>query len=75
MKSISVVVPAYNEEERLPASLSRILSYLEEGGYAYEVLVVDDGSTDSTADAVERLIRSGAENLSLLRGGENRGWG
>ena len=75
VKSISVVVPAYNEEERLPVSLSRILSYLEEGGYDYEVLVMDDGSTDSTPDVVERLIQSGAESLSLLRGEENRGKG
>ena len=75
MKSISVVVPAYNEEERLPLSLSSILSYLEGGGYEYEVLVVDDGSTDSTAASVESLILSGAAGVSLLRGEGNRGKG
>lgn len=45
-----VVVPAYNEEPRLARSLSRIREYLSEQAYEWSVLVVDDGSTDTTAE-------------------------
>jgi dolichyl-phosphate beta-glucosyltransferase len=44
-----VVVPAFNEESRLPATLDGLASYLERWGVDYRVLVVDDGSGDATA--------------------------
>lgn len=50
---ISIVIPAYNEEQRLPVMLDECLDYLEERaktGFTYEVIVVSDGSTDKTVD-------------------------
>jgi dolichyl-phosphate beta-glucosyltransferase len=44
-----VVIPAYNEETRLQESLPVIFDYLSRQSYAWEVLVVDDGSADQTA--------------------------
>lgn len=52
-----MVVPAYNEQGRLPASLSKIAGYLASQDYSWEVVVVDDGSTDSTAAVVEEFLR------------------
>jgi len=45
---LSLIVPAYNEEKRLPATLARIAEYLTLRDFSYEVLVVDDGSRDNT---------------------------
>lgn len=63
---LSVVVPAYNEEQRLPDTLAQILAYLERQPYRFEVLVADDGSDDGTAALVERLMAQRPE-LRLLR--------
>lgn len=46
---LSIVIPAYNEAERLPATLKTMAAYLATRGQSYEVIVVDDGSTDTTA--------------------------
>ncbi|MSQ24997.1 MAG: glycosyltransferase family 2 protein [Dehalococcoidia bacterium] len=48
---LSVIIPAYNEARRLPGTLERVTVYLARQPYRAEVLVVDDGSTDGTADA------------------------
>lgn len=64
--SLSVVVPAYNEELRLPNTLTQILGYLERQGYRSEVLVADDGSSDGTAMLVEQLAAQ-HPTLHLLR--------
>jgi len=48
MIDLSIIIPAYNEEDRLGATLSEIAAYLEPVGDHVEVIVVDDGSTDST---------------------------
>lgn len=53
--AFSLLIPAYNEAERLPASLARARAYLDARGAAYEVIVVDDGSTDGTAALVAKL--------------------
>ncbi|NWG19429.1 MAG: glycosyltransferase family 2 protein [Chloroflexi bacterium] len=66
LPQLSVVIPAYNEERRLPATLKRVLDYLEQQPYATEVIVADDGSTDGTAAYVDRLLDAHS-NLYLLR--------
>jgi dolichyl-phosphate beta-glucosyltransferase len=71
---LSVVVPAYNEETRLPPTLERIEEWMEANGILYEILVVDDGSTDLTPDAVERFTL-GRPMCRLIRLRPNRGKG
>ncbi|GAB4112175.1 MAG: glycosyltransferase family 2 protein [Roseiflexaceae bacterium] len=63
---LSVVVPAYNEERRLPETLHQILTYLEQQPYAGEVIIADDGSSDGTAALVEQ-IASNNPHIRLLR--------
>jgi len=71
---LSIIVPSYNEELRLPASLDRIAAYVGASARQTEVLVVDDGSLDQTA----RVAAAYAEripNLRVLQNGVNRGKG
>lgn len=70
--ALSVIVPAYREEERLPATLERVLAYLEQRGLPFEVLVVDDGSPDRTAEVARSYE---ARGVKLLSQPENRGKG
>jgi dolichyl-phosphate beta-glucosyltransferase len=71
---LSVVIPAYNEEQRLPATLERIQEYLAATAWTYEIVVVDDGSRDGTPGLVEAVsARNGA--VRLLRYTPNRGKG
>ncbi|HEY2941138.1 MAG TPA: dolichyl-phosphate beta-glucosyltransferase [Vicinamibacteria bacterium] len=67
--ALSVVVPALNEEDRLPRTLERIVSHLGRRGAGYEVVVVDDGSRDRTAE------RAQAAGATVLRNEANRGKG
>jgi len=53
--SFSVVVPCFNEEEALPHCLESIHQYFQKNGGDYEILVVDDGSTDTTLTIAEQL--------------------
>jgi len=63
---LSIVVPAHNEELRLPGSLSRILDHLGQQPYSWEVLVVENGSSDRTAEVAERFAQA-APGLRVLR--------
>ena len=75
MNSISIVIPAYNEEQRLPASLEQVLGYLSAREWSSrEVLVVNDGSTDETQSVVEELAAS-RPDVRLLNNPGNRGKG
>jgi dolichyl-phosphate beta-glucosyltransferase len=71
---LSVVVPAYNEERRIGQSLRRMIGYFASQPYRTEILVVDDGSTDGTAERV-REIAAGRSDLTLLSYAGNRGKG
>jgi glycosyltransferase involved in cell wall biosynthesis len=71
---LSIVVPAFNEEQRLPKTLQSIRAYLETRSLRAEVLVVDDGSTDATAKVVE-LSQKCFPELQLISNGCNRGKG
>jgi dolichyl-phosphate beta-glucosyltransferase len=69
---LSVIIPAYNEAERLPPTLASIRRFLEGWGQSYEILVVDDGSTDETA---ERARQAGGRVVTVFANGRNRGKG
>lgn len=72
--SISVIIPAYNEEKRLPNTLRETISYLKDHFEQWEILVVNDGSHDRTADVVlEQAIQT--KGVQLLQYGKNRGKG
>lgn len=71
---ISVIIPAYNEESRLPVFIGSVLDYLERSTYSFEVIVVDDGSVDATAELVNRMAQS-HRWLSLISLDHNRGKG
>ena len=71
---LSIIVPAYNEEQRLPATLVRMRAYLADRGEPYEVLVVDDGSSDKTL-AMARAIAADWPELQVLALEQNTGKG
>lgn len=71
---LSVIIPAYNEERRLPKTLEEIDKYLRKQSYDYEIIVVNDGSKDKTAEVV-RGRASAIQNLRLIDNKENNGKG
>lgn len=71
---LSVVVPAFNEERRLPPTLINMIDFFDRLRISYEVLVVDDGSTDGTADIVRKFERV-REQVRLIQLPKNYGKG
>jgi len=71
---LSIIIPSYNEESRLPATLERIAAYLSTHAREAEVLVVDDGSEDGTAAVAESYGRK-ILTLRVISNGANRGKG
>jgi len=71
---LSVVVPAYNEAERLPKTLRRLHQYLIASPFRYEILIVLDGPTDNTPEVLHR-ISSEISNLRIIDRTVNRGKG
>jgi dolichyl-phosphate beta-glucosyltransferase len=65
----SIVIPAYNEGQRLTATLEKVLAYVRQQGWDAEVIVVNDGSRDNTAE----IVREFAAKDSLVRLVENPG--
>ena len=69
---LSVVIPAYNESARLPATLRRVREYLGAEGISHEIVVVDDGSDDDTS---EQARQAGGLAAVVVRNETNRGKG
>lgn len=68
--AVTIVIPAYNEENGIGPTLDQLQATLAETGATYEVIVVDDGSVDGTAQ-----VLAGRSDIRLLRHRENRGYG
>jgi dolichyl-phosphate beta-glucosyltransferase len=74
-RSISIIIPAYNEQIRLPDTLRKVTEYLETSAWTfYEILVVDDGSKDDTFAVAEDFARA-YRHVRVLRNPGNRGKG
>src|ERR1039458_10399697 len=71
---LSIIVPAYNEENRLPKTLDCIVAYVKARPYRTEIMVVDDGSSDATATLVNAYGKIHTE-FRLVSNGTNRGKG
>ena len=71
---LSIVIPAYNEDGRLPKSLEHIFAYLQTQPYRAEIIVVDDGSSDRTSEFVNACGQKD-HGLRLLSNSGNRGKG
>ena len=75
LRSLSIIIPAYNEEQRLPATLDTVRRYLETKSYDFvEVLVVNDGSRDRTGEIVKEYAARDPR-IRLLENPGNRGKG
>jgi glycosyltransferase involved in cell wall biosynthesis len=71
---LSIVIPAYNEARRIAGTLEKVRGYAKSKPFAIEVLAVDDGSTDATAQLLEDAVAQ-FPALRVLRNGSNRGKG
>jgi dolichyl-phosphate beta-glucosyltransferase len=71
---LSIVIPSFNEELRLPITLAEISAYIRASKRGTEVIVVDDGSTDRTAD-VANSFRREIQRLRVVANNKNRGKG
>jgi dolichyl-phosphate beta-glucosyltransferase len=63
MKEYSIVIPAYNEADKISSTLNKVITFMDSFGSEYEILVVDDGSTDATAKKVSDMA---AENNNIV---------
>ncbi|MGH2522500.1 MAG: dolichyl-phosphate beta-glucosyltransferase [Anaerolineales bacterium] len=72
--ALSVIIPAYDEQERLAPHLDHVLAYLREHYPAFELIVVDDGSRDRTAQVVTTALQ-GESRAQLISYQPNRGKG
>ncbi len=61
---LSLIIPAFNEEHRLPRTLDQVSKFLEQQSYSFEVLVVDNASTDNTS----KIVKEFSEHHSYLHG-------
>lgn len=73
MPKFSIVVPAYNEANKIVPSLTQIFTFMRNFSESFEVLVVDDGSTDNTVDLVDNYAKDNRE-LRLIKN-EHKGKG
>lgn len=71
---LSVVLPAYNEEENIARTVADVVAYLESRHPSYEILIVNDGSRDATGDIANRLAREHPK-VRALHHEVNRGYG
>lgn len=69
---ISIIIPAYNEEKRIKKTIESILTYVQKKKYDYEIIVVNDGSTDKTKDVVQEFKN---KKIKIIDNLENKGKG
>jgi len=71
---LSLIIPAYNEEQRLPGTLERTLTFLEVQPYTFEVILVENGSQDRTLEIAQEYARRYAKLRVLSTQVRGKGW-
>lgn len=71
---LSIIIPAYNEEKRLPETLALVRDWIERQDFEVEIIVVDDGSKDKTV-TVAREFKQRFDNLRVITNAQNKGKG
>jgi dolichyl-phosphate beta-glucosyltransferase len=74
MPTYSIIIPAFNESTRIPATLDKVLAHIAERGWNAEIIVVNDGSRDNTSAVVNGYVQR-FKNMRLLENPGNRGKG
>jgi dolichyl-phosphate beta-glucosyltransferase len=69
---LSIVIPAHNEQNRLPATLEQILHFLKQQSFTSEVIVVENGSTDTTYEVAQQFAKQ-YENLRVIQSEKGKG--
>ena len=75
MPKLTIVIPAYNEEDRIVTTLDQTIAYLGDQSYTSEILVVSDGSKDSTRDVVRSYTPPNSVDVQFYEYHPNRGKG
>ncbi|KAJ3269688.1 dolichyl-phosphate beta-glucosyltransferase [Terramyces sp. JEL0728] len=75
--NLSIIIPAYNEIDRLEIMMNETLEYLKNSAYSYEIIIVDDGSTDTTSELGLSIAKKQSKNgeIRVMRLEQNRGKG
>lgn len=68
--SLSVIIPAYNEEKRIKETIIALRSYLKSKKYIYEIIVVDDGSTDGTLNVLKDIFSTDLRVVTITKSGK-----
>ena len=75
LNELSVFFPAYNEEENIKSTVEEAIKVLNDTAENWEIIVVNDGSTDKTGKIVEKLIKKYPQNVKMITHNPNRGYG
>ncbi|MDA8158312.1 MAG: glycosyltransferase family 2 protein [Deltaproteobacteria bacterium] len=68
--SLSIIIPAYNEEKRIKQTIIALRSYLKPKKYIYEIIVVDDGSTDGTLSVLKDTLSADLRVITITKSGK-----
>ncbi|MBI4337237.1 MAG: glycosyltransferase family 2 protein [Chloroflexi bacterium] len=71
---LSIIIPAYNEAQRIAATLAKVTAFLAQQPYTWEVVVADDGSTDATASLVRAFAQKEPRVRLLSLSHRGKGW-
>ncbi len=74
-KELSIVIPAYNEEKRIVRTLPHIIQYLNRKRIDYEIVMIDDGSSDKTYELSRKILTKNGADFNLLKNDKNFGKG
>lgn len=72
---LSVIIPAYNEEKRILVTLFDIYTYFKDKNFLFEIIIVDDGSTDNTYSLVNKFLSNHFKRYKIIKNSHNRGKG